>query len=94
MSARFQVITPPACERDVRRATRRNLVLASTFEDMIAILEVDPYNRTKQYDITKLTEVKPGMGQWRIRHGDYRLRYDIFGQDVVLYSFRHRREVY
>lgn len=94
MSPSFHVITPPACERDVRRATRRNSVLASTFEDMIAILEADPYNRTKEHDITKLTEIRPGQGQWRIRHGDYRLRYDIFSQDVVLYSFRHRREVY
>ena len=32
--------------------------------------------------------------QWRVRVGDYRVRYDIAGNDVVLYSFRHRREVY
>ncbi len=94
MSAPFQVITPPAFERDTRRLTRRNSEIAVRLEEMITILETDPYNRTQQYDITKLTEVKPGKGQWRIRHGDYRLRYDIFRRDVVLYSFRHRKEAY
>jgi mRNA-degrading endonuclease RelE of RelBE toxin-antitoxin system len=38
--------------------------------------------------------LKPGEGQWRIRAGDYRLRYDIFGRDVVLYAVRHRTEAY
>lgn len=94
MSTPFQVVTPPACERDVRRLTRRNPELASILEEMIAVLEADPYNRTRHYDITKLTEVNPGMGQWRIRVGNYRLRYDIIGEDVVLYSFRHRKEAY
>lgn len=94
MSTPFQAITPPACERDARRLTRRNPELASILEEMITVLEVDPYNRTRQHDITKLTGVKPGMGQWRIRQGDYRLRYDIFHQDVVLYSFRDRKDVY
>ena len=94
MSTPFQVITPPACERDARRITRRNPKVASILEELITVLEVDPYNRTRQYDITKLTGVKPGMGQWRIRQGDYRLRYDIFHRDVVLYSFRDRKDVY
>ncbi|MBI3961397.1 MAG: type II toxin-antitoxin system RelE/ParE family toxin [Deinococcus sp.] len=38
--------------------------------------------------------MNPGAAQWRIRAGDYRLRYDIVGSDVVLYSFRHRKEAY
>lgn len=44
--------------------------------------------------IRKLAGVGQGEGQWRIRVGNYRLRYDIIGSDVVLYSFRHRRDVY
>ncbi len=94
MSAPFQVITPPAFERDARHVTRRNPEVAALLEEMIAILETDPYNRTRQYDITKLAGVKPGKGQRRIRQGDYRLRYDIFSRDVVLYSIRHRKEAY
>ena len=38
--------------------------------------------------------VEPGGGQWRIRSGIYRLRYDVVGRDVVLYSVNHRREAY
>lgn len=94
MTPPFQVIIPPAGERDVRRITRRNPIVASILEEMITVLEVDPYNRTRQYDITKLTGAKPGMGQWLIRQGDYRLRYDIFHQDVVLYCFRDRKDAY
>jgi len=94
MNTAFQVVTPPAFERNARRVTRRSPELAALLAELIAILETDPYNRTRRYDIKKLTGVKAGNGQWRIRQGDYRLRYDIFGREVVLYAFRHRREVY
>ena len=33
-------------------------------------------------------------GGWRWRVGDYRIRYDIAGKDVVLHRVRHRREIY
>ena len=90
MSGPFQIIIPPAFERDARRITRRNPAVATLLEEMVSILEAAPFNRTRQSDITKLTGVKTGQGQWRIRQGDYRLRYDIFGREVVLYSIRHR----
>ena len=94
MNASFRVVTPPVFERNARRVTRRNPELAELLAELIAILETDHHNRTRHYDIRKLVGVKPGEGGWRIRQGDYRLRYDIFGRDVVLYSFHHRREVY
>ena len=85
MNTAFQVVTSPAFERSARRVTRRSPELAALLAELIGILETDPYNRTRRYDITKLTGVKPGNGQWRIRQGDYRLRYDISGREVVLY---------
>ena len=33
-------------------------------------------------------------GQWRIRVGDYRLRYDVVGSDVILHRFLHRKDIY
>jgi mRNA-degrading endonuclease RelE of RelBE toxin-antitoxin system len=63
-------------------------------EKMLMALEGDPYNRSGKHDIKKLAGLKPGEGQWRIRAGDYRLRYDILGHDVVLYALRHRKEAY
>jgi mRNA interferase RelE/StbE len=35
-----------------------------------------------------------GIGQWRLRVGMYRVRYDIVKQDVVLYRVRHRKDIY
>jgi mRNA-degrading endonuclease RelE of RelBE toxin-antitoxin system len=34
------------------------------------------------------------IGQWRIRVGDYRIRYDIEGNRVLLYRVRHRKDIY
>jgi mRNA-degrading endonuclease RelE of RelBE toxin-antitoxin system len=35
-----------------------------------------------------------GVGQWRLEVWPYRIRYDVEGNDVVLYRVRHRKEVY
>jgi mRNA-degrading endonuclease RelE of RelBE toxin-antitoxin system len=63
-------------------------------EELLVILRRDPHNRNGQHKIKKLAGYKAGEGQWRIRWKEYRLRYDIFEDDVVLYSFRHRKEAY
>lgn len=90
----FRVLPTPGFQRDVRHVTRRNSALLEEIERLIAILREDPHNRTRQHPIKKLSGVKPRQGQWRIRSGDYRLRYDIFGHDVVLYAIRSRTEAY
>ena len=94
MPQSFFIHTSSRFLRDARKRLRQNPELVEALEGLRAILGEDPNNHTRQYHIQKLKDIKPGEGQWRIRHGDYRLRYDIFGQEVVLYSFRHRREVY
>ncbi len=40
----------------------------------------------------KLKSVK--VGCWRIRVGEYRIRYDIMGNDIVLHRVRHRKTIY
>jgi mRNA-degrading endonuclease RelE of RelBE toxin-antitoxin system len=94
MAEVFRVLITPAFERECRKISKQNPSLIEAFDELLAILKTDPQNRTARYNIKKLTGLKPGEGQWRIRWRDYRLRYDIFGQDVVLHSFRHRREAY
>lgn len=94
MPQRYVIRTSSRFLRDARKLLRQHPDLVEVLEDLRTILGEDPYNRAMQHDIKKLTDVKQGQGQWRIRQGDYRLRYDIFGPEVVLYSFRHRREVY
>jgi mRNA interferase RelE/StbE len=49
-------------------------------------LQVNPYQGSR------LTNVP--IGQWRMRVGDYRLRYDIEANRVLLYRVRHRRDIY
>ena len=94
MAPTYRLVSTPAFERDVRKIARRNPDLLSVLEAIRTILSSDPYNTSHQHPIKKLRGIEPGGGQWRIRTGDYRLRYDIFEHDVVLYAFRHRREAY
>jgi mRNA-degrading endonuclease RelE of RelBE toxin-antitoxin system len=90
----FRVLATPAFEREFRRTAKGNTTLVDALEDLIATLQSDPHNRSGRHNIKKLAGLKPGDGQWRFRWRDYRLRYDIFGEEVVLHSFRHRREAY
>ena len=90
----FRVLTTPAFERGFRKASKGNPAVVEALGELLGILKEDPYNRTAQHNIRKLAGFKPGDGQWRIRWRDYRLRYDIFGGEVVLHSFRLRREAY
>ncbi len=90
----FSVLTTPAFERDFRKVCKGNPKLIDALEELIATLSQDPYNHGGQHNIRKLAGVTPGLGQWRIRWRDYRLRYDILGKDVVLHSFRHRKDAY
>lgn len=94
MRGPFRVLTTPAFEREFRRVSKGNLILVAALENLITTLREDLYNKSGQHKIKKLAGVQPGGGQWRIRWREYRLRYDIVGQEVVLHSFRHRKEAY
>ena len=92
MAGHFRVVSTPAFEREFQQTAKGNASVPDALEELLAILQADPHNRAGLYKIKKLAGLKAGEGQWRIRWRDYRLRYDIFGDDVVLHSFRHRRE--
>jgi len=94
MASLFILKTTPTFERGFRSLTKRDSELQEQFIKLLDVLRVDPYNTSKQYDIKKLTNVARGEGQWRIRTGNYRLRYDIFDKEVILHSFNHRKEAY
>ena len=94
MAGRFRVLTTPSFEREFHKTSKGNAALIKALDDLLFILRKDPHNRSGHYQIKKLAGLKPGEGQWRIRWRDYRLRYDIDGDRVVLHSFRHRKEAY
>jgi mRNA interferase RelE/StbE len=66
--------------RSIPQSLRRRVEVA------IQSLKEDPFRGRK------LEAVQ--VGQWRIRIGDYRMRYDVIGNDIVLHRILHRKEIY
>ena len=80
---------------------RYSLVIAHRFRQDLRRLDAQMHRRVLEglerlqedsFQGLRLTNV--AIGQWRIRVGDYRIRYDIEGEQVLLYRVRHRREIY
>jgi mRNA-degrading endonuclease RelE of RelBE toxin-antitoxin system len=93
MTPPFSVRTIPQFDRLLRRLNRQHPGLAGVYADALTVLRSDPYNRSRQHDIVKLTGVSPGeSGQYRLRVGRFRFRYDIESREVVLYYCGLRRE--
>ena len=87
MSARFTVRLTPSFQRDLERlpALAQEKVL-----EAIKRLETNPFGPPP-----KIKKLKgKGVGQWRLEAWPCRIRYDVFGQEVVLYRVRHRKEIY
>ena len=78
-----------------------NLIIARRFRQDLRRLNAQMHRRVLEvlerlqeepFQGQRLTNV--AIGQWRSRVGDYRIRYDIEGEQVLLYRVRHRREIY
>lgn len=94
MIQHFNLRATSLYQRSVVHLTKRNKSLLDVVDRLLDAVESDPYNRSGRHNIKKLHGVELGDGQWRIRAGNYRLRYDIHGEDVILYSFNDRKEAY
>jgi mRNA-degrading endonuclease RelE of RelBE toxin-antitoxin system len=76
----------------MRKLSPRHPDLLERFEEAISILSADPYNKNGKYPIKKLRDVPAGEGQFRLRSGRFRFRFDIAGSDVTLMYCGLRRE--
>lgn len=87
MRGRFVVKLTPSFQKDLEALPRReqDRILAS-----LKRLESEPLGPPPQ--VRKLKGMS--VGQWRLRVGEYRVRYDVIREDLVLYRVRHRRETY
>lgn len=94
MKTKFNVLSTPTFEKSFKSIVKHDKKLLERFRRGLNILKLDPYNINQNNDIKKLTNISKGEGQWRIRIGDYRLRYDINEKDVVLHLFSHRKNSY
>ena len=92
MTPAFVVRTTPHFDRLFNRLARRHPDLPDRYAEALPILASDPYNRTRTHRILKLEGLRQGEGQYRLRLGRWRFRYDIYGQEVALHSCSLRRE--
>lgn len=94
MPAAFRVLSTAAFDRALKRLAKKHPDIPDIFEELLTILESDPLNTSRQYNVKKLVDVEPGDGAWRIRSGVYRLRYDVSRTTVTLHSINHRSNAY
>jgi len=92
MTPPFSVHTTPRFERAVRALLKGHPDLPTLVERATRILETDPHNRSRQHNILKLEGVAAGEGQYRLRLGRWRFRYDIARREVVVHRCGLRRE--
>ncbi len=92
MKQPFSIHTTPHYERLFEKLFDTHPELDSIQKRAREILEADPYNRSRAYPIKKLKGVRQGEGQYRLRSGRWRLRYDIYGKEVWLFYCGFRRE--
>ncbi|MBI4492933.1 MAG: type II toxin-antitoxin system RelE/ParE family toxin [Chloroflexi bacterium] len=80
---RYRLIIANRFAKDLRRLDQQvqQRILAA-----LQNLEHDPYLGEKV--------VARETGAWRLRVGDWRIRYDIVGEEVHALRVRHRREAY
>jgi len=87
MPARFVVRLTPSFQRDLEALPR---AAQDRIMEAIRQLETNPFGPPP---LVKKLKGK-GAGQWRLEVWPYRVRYDIRGEDVVLYRVRHRKDIY
>ena len=92
MNPGFRVLVTSQFERELQKLAPQHSTLPALYRGAISTLELDPYNRSRQHAIKKLTVVPAGEGHYRLRVGRFRFRYDIEGQTVYLKACSSRRE--
>ena len=92
MTSAFLVATTSRFDRELRKLAAEHPGLPGLFQRVIEILKTDPFNRSRQHPIKKLVAVPAGEGQYRVRSGRFRFRYDVDGQTVYLKACSLRRE--
>jgi hypothetical protein len=92
MTPRFSVRTVPAFERLARRLANQHPDFPHLLGEAIDTLESDPHNVSRRLGILKLKNAPAGEGQYRLRLGRFRFRYDVAGREVQLVYCGLRRE--
>lgn len=91
MTPEFRVETTPHFDRLFRKLAKKHPELIGYLPTIRATLQTDPYNHNGRQAIKKLSGSQVD-GQWRLRLGRFRFRYDITSQTVELKYVGLRRE--
>ncbi len=92
MTPAFPVRTTPHFDRLMRRLHRHHGDLAGRYAEALETLQTDPLNHSGAHPIRKLEGIRVGEGQYRLRLGRWRFRYDVIDRDVILHYCGLRRE--
>jgi mRNA interferase RelE/StbE len=84
--AKYQLVPTKTFLKELKKVARVTPRMSKRIAETLEDLEKNPYQGRK-------LEAIP-FGKWRIRIGDYRIRYDIEGDQVILYKILHRKEIY
>jgi mRNA-degrading endonuclease RelE of RelBE toxin-antitoxin system len=88
----YTILTTARFDRLLKKLAPKHPELVERFEEAITILSLDPYNKSHRFPIKKLQGVPAGEGQYRLRSGRFRFRYDIAEREAVLLYCGLRRE--
>lgn len=86
----FHIFITPTFERSIKKIKDQNVM--NDYVQALSFLEKDPLNKRKIFNIKKLKNIKPGV--WRIKIGDYRIRYDVEENRVIFHLISHRKDIY
>jgi mRNA-degrading endonuclease RelE of RelBE toxin-antitoxin system len=92
MAAPFQVVTTPAFDRLAKGLAKGHPEFPGILAKAVATLALNTLNVRRERQVRKLVGAAPGQGQYRLRIGRWRFRYDVDGRNVVLHYAGLRRE--
>ena len=92
MAGSFVVVTTPAFDRLVKGLAKHHPELPEILANAVATLGLDPLNIRRERQIRKLVGPAFGQGQYRLRVGRWRFRYDVEEHVVILHYAGLRRE--
>ena len=88
----YSVVTTAHFDRLLKKLAPKHPELVERFEEALEILSLDPFNKSHKYPTKKLNEVAAGEGQYRLRSGRFRFRYDVAERELVMHYCGLRRE--
>ena len=88
----YLVSTTAHFDRLMKKLAPKHAELAGRYADAMVILSVDPHNKSSKFPIKKLRNVAAGEGQYRLRSGRFRFRYEVMESEVILQHCGLRRE--